>query len=197
MKKKRWRDESLRLKHYDYGANGGYFVTLNTKNRVPYFGSVVAGRMVYSPIGQLANDFWKEIPKHFPFVELDEFIVMPDHIHGILVINKKKEDNFPSPSSSLPPGGMPKLGIPTDTREEEGEGKLIGTPKKGGHRPEWKPGTLGVILNQYKRICTIHARKINPFFAWQVNFHDRVIWDDRGYYFIGQYIRDNPKNWKG
>ena len=185
--KKRWRDESLRLKYHDYSGNGAYFVTLCTKDRIPYFGNVLNSKMKYSPIGRLAREFWAEIPLHFPFVELEEFAVMPDHLHGIVVINKKRQD-LPSPFPV--PVGMPKLGIPSVVG-----GKGEGKSPMGGKREEWKPGSLGVIINQFKRICTIHARKIHAAFAWQPGYYYSVIRDDKGFYFISEYIKNNPKNW--
>jgi hypothetical protein len=65
----------------------------------------------------------------------------------------------------------------------------------GGKNEQWKPGTLGVIINQYKCICTIHARKINPDFAWQTRFYDIIIRDDRAFNTISEYIKNNPAKW--
>jgi len=94
------------------------------------------------------------------FVELGEFVVMPNHMHGIITIDKTHN------------------------------GWYDGTPSE-----KWNPDILGVIINQYKPICTIQARKINPGFAWQTRFHDHIIPNDHEYYSISGYINNNPANW--
>lgn len=83
--------KSPRLKGYDYSQSGGYFVTICTYERYYFFGDVLNGEMQYDPIGQIAMDCWQEIPEHHPTVELDYCVVMPNHVHGILVLN----DNSP------------------------------------------------------------------------------------------------------
>lgn len=82
----KYRTDTIRLKNYDYSSNGYYFITICTKNRVHYFGKIIDQKMELSEIGKIAHKCWLEIPNHFPFVVLDESIIMPDHIHGIVVI---------------------------------------------------------------------------------------------------------------
>lgn len=88
----KYRIEPARLKGFDYSSNAAYFVTICTKNRINYFGNIVETdnypSLQATPIGQIAIDFWQQIPQHFPFVILDSFVVMPNHIHGIILINK-------------------------------------------------------------------------------------------------------------
>ena len=91
----KYRIPSARLQGYDYGSNGMYYVTICTKNREHYFGEIVTTvetgncpSLQPTIIGNIANQYWTEIPKHYPFVELDEFVIMPNHIHGILFFNK-------------------------------------------------------------------------------------------------------------
>jgi len=88
----KYRIASTRLQTWDYGSQGLYFITICTKNRQNYFGEIVAktqniASLQPTPMGVTAEKNWKEIPLHFPFVELDEFVVMPNHIHGILFFN--------------------------------------------------------------------------------------------------------------
>ena len=83
----KYRIESRRLKNWDYRNNGAYFITICTKNRKHFFGRIVNKEMVLNEIGLLANNFWAEIPKHFLNVELGNFQIMPNHMHGILIIN--------------------------------------------------------------------------------------------------------------
>jgi REP element-mobilizing transposase RayT len=80
--------KSARLENYDYAQNGLYFVTICTRDKEYFFGEIKNGEMVLNAIGKIANQFWQEIPKHFPFVNLDQFVIMPNHVHGILEINR-------------------------------------------------------------------------------------------------------------
>lgn len=186
----KYRIPSARLQFWDYGANAAYFITICTKNNFPFFGTIVqspnlgdslntsklghsqetpgsgfSAGMVLSDIGMLAEKYWFEIPLHFPFVKLGAFVVMHNHIHGIIVIDK-----FGGAKNKE----TPRLGVSTD---------------------KWKPGTLGVIVNQYKRIITINARKTTPSFAWLPRFYDTIIRNDRAYTNISNYIIDNPRKW--
>jgi REP element-mobilizing transposase RayT len=87
--KGKYRIPSARLKNWDYGSNPPYFVTIYTENKNCYFGNIKDGEMHLSDLGQLANTYWLEIKNKFPFVVLDYFIVMPNHIHVIINIDKK------------------------------------------------------------------------------------------------------------
>lgn len=129
--------------------------------------------MTLSPLGEIAENFWLKIPAHFTFVKLEEHIVMPDHIHGLIRFAKKEV-----------PSGKPEPIIASEVRG-------------GGKNPKWKPGVLGVVINQYKRICTIEARKIQPDFAWQARFYDRIMKDPVEAVMMGRYILNNPANYKG
>ena len=80
------RRRSLRLRGYDYSKPGAYFVTICTRNRLPIFGRVDQGRMLLNNCGKIATSKWERLHERFPEIEIDEFIVMPDHIHGIIVI---------------------------------------------------------------------------------------------------------------
>ena len=86
--KNKYRIPSARAQWWDYSADAAYYVTICTKDRTPHFGKVVDGVMQLSEIGGMVQQYWLEIPVHFPFVLLDEYVVMPNHLHGILVIDK-------------------------------------------------------------------------------------------------------------
>ena len=185
----KYRIASARLQNWDYGSNAMYFVTICTQNRECFFGEIVetpnmeTPEMQLSEIGKLADHFWNEIPTHFPFVELGEYIVMPNHVHGIIIINKRD--------------GIVHDGIVDDGIVQDG---IVETPKLGvctdAASEKWKSATLGVIINQYKRICTIESHKINPYFAWQARFHDHIIRNDASFQRIRDYIVHNPENWQ-
>ena len=85
--KNKYRVESARLKGWDYSSNGGYYITICVNNRESVFGEVTNGEMILSDLGNIAGNCWREIPHHFPFVKLDEYVVMPDHVHGIIFID--------------------------------------------------------------------------------------------------------------
>ncbi len=84
--KNKYRIASTRLQTWDYGWNGAYFITICTQNRECFFGDIVDGNMRLSETGKIAHKFWIEIPDHFSFVKLGEFVVMPNHVHGIVII---------------------------------------------------------------------------------------------------------------
>ncbi len=87
--KNKYRIDSVRLSSWDYGSNGMYFITICTDHMLPYFGPMNKPGVMFSKVGDYAHQCWKSIPQHFPFVQLDQFIIMPNHIHGILCILKQ------------------------------------------------------------------------------------------------------------
>jgi putative transposase len=91
--KNKYRISSARLQTWDYGSNGSYFVTICTYKRICYFGRIESGIMQLSDLGNIAQKCWQEIPNHFPFVELSEFVVMPNHVHGIITIMKPHQES--------------------------------------------------------------------------------------------------------
>jgi putative transposase len=211
--KNKYRISSARLQTWDYGYNGLYFVTICTKNREHYFCKIVDGQIIFSEIGEIARKYWHEIPEHFPFVNLDEFVVMPNHIHGIIIIDKPTNGQ----SNEYDDGrnvGTPNLGVPTDivptdivptdivptdiipTNPATINPTIPTAHQTTAASKKWKPATLGVIINQYKRIVTIKSREINADFAWQPRFHDHIIRNNESFEKIRNYIIANPSKWK-
>ncbi|MFW9262174.1 hypothetical protein [Nostoc sp. CALU 546] len=90
--KGKYRIDSTRLPAWSYASNAGYFVTICTDGKKCFFGEIVQGEMQRSPIGEIAKKLWYEIPNNFSNCQIDSFCVMPNHIHGILVINQTQED---------------------------------------------------------------------------------------------------------
>jgi len=86
--RKRRRHNSLRYPGRDYSLPGKYFVTICTADKREWFVKIIKGEMKLSNTGNIAYEYWCEIPEHFPYITLDEFIIMPNHIHGIIIINK-------------------------------------------------------------------------------------------------------------
>lgn len=94
----KYRIPSARLQSWDYGSNGAYFITICTHNRKHFFGKTIDnGIMQLNELGQIAEKYWMEIPTQYPYIELGNFVIMPNHMHGILIINKS--DAILSPSA--------------------------------------------------------------------------------------------------
>ena len=91
--KNKYRIPSARLQNWDYGSPGLYFITICTKNRECYFGEIKNGEMILNETGKIADQCWAEIPAHFKLVELGEFVIMPNHLHGIIIINESVSEN--------------------------------------------------------------------------------------------------------
>lgn len=165
--KNKYRVESIRRPNWDYSAPGLYFVTICTHERKMYFGMVVSSEMNLSTVGKYAEEKWEEIPKHFKNVELDEFVVMPNHLHGIIKISGS---------------WTPKLG-----RNDV---------KKTLAQVSPKSGSLSHIIRCYKGGVTYWCKEQGIAFAWQARFHDRIIPGPKSLEAVRKYIRDNPANWE-
>lgn len=158
----RYRVPSARLPGFDYGRCV-FFVTVVTAGRVPWFGRIVNGRLEASLAGRVVAEEWARTGNLRADVTLDAFVVMPDHVHGILALG----------------GGVEGL---RGTEE---------TPHGASLRP-WRPRTLGAVVNHSKGGCTRRIRLDHPEFAWQSRFHDVIIRDDRHLDNAQQYILNNP-----
>lgn len=178
--KNKYRSESARAQWWDYGWAAAYFVTICTKDRRHYFGEVKDGKMNLTPVGAIADVLWYEIKNHANHVELDEFVVMPNHIHGILVL---KNDSPVAPVVSPVVGTGHALSL---------------QPGQPGQKRFQNPGknTLSSIVGSYKSAVTRHSRRLGFKFEWQSRFHDHIIRDDLSYQRIARYIKTNPENWK-
>ena len=172
----KYRIESVRLKNWDYRNNGAYFITINTRNRKHFFGEIINSEMRLSPIGEYAENFWMEIPNHFPFVELGNFVVMPNHTHGILIINNVK---------SLQCNDIDKSLQCNDSTTNQYYSDI--SPKSG---------SISTIVRSYKSVVSKHARLLNTEFNWQPKFHDHIIRNSESFERIQNYIENNPSNWK-
>ena len=168
----KYRIESARLKNYDYSASGAYFVTIVTEKRAHYFGEIVKGKMILNDIGKKAWDEWYLTLKIRPDMNLimDEFIVMPNHVHGIVVI------------------GENEYNVDQNTIVEY----------KNNFGPQRK--NLSSIIRGFKSAVTRNARKMDVKdsvkFGWQERFHDRIIRDENELDRIRYYIVKNPDTWE-
>ncbi|MBA9076269.1 transposase [Rufibacter quisquiliarum] len=168
-----------RLKGYDYRLEGLYFITICTQDRYPYFGEVVNGEMVLSDEGQIAHDYWLDLPKHMPHLFLGDFVVMPNHVHGIVGLEGILRDGSTlEDNKALPYNGI--------TGKNEFMANLAP-----------KAGSISHVIGFYKSICTKMIRSVSTEpFGWQPRFHDRIIRNQRELLLIENYILNNPSKWQ-
>ena len=183
----KYRIASARMKNYDYASNGAYFVTIVTKNREHFFGEIVDNKMQLSEIGKITQKYWDEIPQHFPFIKLDEMVVMPNHIHGILWIDKDDVDGDVACRRDV---ACNVSTTPTPT----GEIKKIKNKQMAKISP--KRGSLASVIRSFKSVVTKNSRERKKnIFAWQPRFHDRIIRNENELNRIREYIAKNPEMW--
>ena len=156
---------------YDYSRDALYFVTSCVHDRIHAFGFVKNGKMILNDYGQIAKQQWYWLKQQYPYVILHSFVVMPNHIHGIIEINR-----------SVVPAGT--------GRDAVGTGRDLSLQR-------YKIKSLSELMGAYK---TTVSKKIhmsgNPDFSWQRSFHDHIIRDHGEYKRISAYIRDNPQQWR-
>jgi REP element-mobilizing transposase RayT len=195
--KNKYRIPSARASWWDYANAGAYFITICTADRAHFLGEIVVAnpddvetRLIASlpaatqlnptPMGELAESIWYEIPNQFAFIQLGAFVVMPNHVHGILIIDPVSvvETRL---IASLPAPPMP----PTP-------------PLTGGFSGDKNPmlhDNISRVVRWYKGRCTFEMRKIHADFAWQARFHDHIIRNEGEYGRISNYIVNNPSQW--
>jgi len=178
----KYRISSARAQWWDYGWNGAYFITICTAERKHFFGEVINGKMMLSHVGVIVDILWHEIPHRLPFVELGDFVVMPNHVHGILILNKPDivETLHATSLRRDHPETLHATSLPKNERMAE-------------ISPD--PGSVSTIIRSYKSAVTKHANRLGLEHGWQPRFHDRIIRDDAAYQRISDYIVANPENW--
>lgn len=190
--REKYRSASIRLPYWDYRRKGYYFVTICTEDRECFFGEIRNGIMGLNKTGCAASQFWQEIPNHFDNARLDEWVVMPNHIHGILDLHK----SAPRRWDAIGGGGRDAIGgggrdainrVPTAGAGDGGATHI--------HNPMGKK-SLGEIIRWFKGRASFEIRKFNPHFAWQTRFYERIIRDENELNRIKDYIKDNPKKWE-
>jgi REP element-mobilizing transposase RayT len=149
-----------------------------------FFGNIKNGIMQLSEIGKLAEQYWLEIPNHFPFVELGNFVVMPNHVHGILIINKIDNPTLSSTESVETRHFLVSTTINLNT--------TIGSLRFQNQGKN----TISSIVGSYKSIVTKTSRQTHSDFGWQSRFHDHIIRNSKSFDIIQNYIFENPLKWK-
>jgi REP element-mobilizing transposase RayT len=174
--KNKYRSKSIRLPNRNYAANGYYFITICTSQKICYFGNIINHQMQLYSVGKIAQKFWLEIPQHSKHTYLDEYIIMPNHIHGIIVINNP--DNL---CRDVP------WNVPTSNDDNLSQIMSELSPKSG---------SLSAIIRSYKSSVTRWCKQNNyNNFAWQPRFYEHIIRNDGSLDNIRKYIINNPLKW--
>ncbi|MFM5987826.1 MAG: transposase [Sphaerospermopsis kisseleviana] len=190
---------SIRLKGYDYSQIGAYFVTICTHQRNCLFGEIVDGEMKLNTNGEVAKGCWLSIPRHFQNVELDEFVIMPNHVHGIIIIvNSEAKQDF---SQSFSDGKGEALANFNYQQQQNLSSQCFAPTVPGIKQVKingTKPQSVAAIIQNYKSVSTRRVNRINKAqgnVIWQRNFHEHIIRNEEELKNIRQYIVNNPINW--
>lgn len=162
---------SVRLRGYDYSQAGAYFVTICTQGRACLFGDVADSQMRLNDAGRVVERCWHEIPIHFPHVALDAFVVMPNHVHEILII-------------AVTVGATHALPLPNNA-----------SPRPHGPQPD----SIGAIIGSFKSAATKHINELRNIVGapvWQRNYYEHIIRNDESMNRIREYIVNNPLQWQ-
>ena len=176
--KNKFRTESIRLRDYDYRSPGWYFVTICTKKHNCFFGEIRTGIVGLSSKGIIAYQNWRKIPEHFSEAVLDEFIIMPNHMHGLIGLNIKPDD-------------YQFLG-----RDVEFNVSTKNVKNRSMSEISPKSGSLSSIIRTYKGSVTRDCNKSGlSGFSWQPRFYDHIVRNEESLNRIREYIYYNPLKW--
>lgn len=197
---------SLRLQNYDYAARGSYFVTIRVAGGECVFGDIQDSQVHLNPCGQIARQCWGSLSEHFPFLALDVFIVMPNHVHGVLHLYRGVPDGNPPAGVVY---GMSGSVIRGDADEQLGivrRDVACNAPTNGEPRPDDgilrgpETGSLGSVIRSYKSAVTRHInilRGAPGAKLWQRNYYESIVHTREDLERIRSYIRLNPVRWRG
>jgi len=182
---------SVRLSGYDYSKEGAYFITICADAGQYLFGDIVNEEMVLNKMGQIAYDELLKTPELRLYVSLDVFVIMPNHMHGIILLNYDTNGrgllHTPSPDVT-----------PTKNINLVDEG-VCNTPLQHWPPPNFRSPSknIGAIVRGYKSTVTKQINLLDDIgTVWQRNYHEHIIRDEKSYQKISNYIISNPKNWK-
>lgn len=177
---------AIRLKHHDYASEGAYYVTIVTHGRHCLFGEIIDGKIHLNEYGRIVQKWWEEISVHFPNVNTGAFVIMPNHVHGIIFITIERRGEVVSPHNR------------TDQNNS-----FINEAKNNIHDPETSPlrqSTLGQIIAYFKYQSTKEMNGIETRNAitkfWQRNYYEHIIRNEMELEQKTNYILNNPTRWK-
>ncbi|MBT9097541.1 hypothetical protein KFZ76_07455 [Methylovulum psychrotolerans] len=144
-----YRIQSTRLQHYDYTSNGAYFITICTHLHKHHFGMCNDGQMQFSTIGAIAQGFWYEIPKHFSSVTLAEFVVMPNHLHGILILERPTVETL-------------HCNVYQNDITQDNSLAALSAKNEFFSKISPKANSVSTIIRSYKSVCKKHIHHAFP-----------------------------------
>jgi REP element-mobilizing transposase RayT len=174
---------SIRLQGYNYSQAGAYFVTLVAHERSDFFGEVVEDVMRLNHAGKIAGAEWQRLATRFPNLRLDAYIIMPNHLHGILIITEQ-----PLEARPITPGASGDIAFPATRNFDIAKGSSKLAPQGPA------PASIGAMIGQFKSRVTKRLKL--PIPIWQRNYYEHIIRDQAELDRIRQYILDNPRRWK-
>ena len=178
--KNRYRIPSARAAWHDY-LGGAYFVTICTKDREFYFGKIEDEQMRLSEIGKYADEQFRDVSSNYPYAEIPSYVVMPNHIHAIVIIDDRQDDFILDDYRALEPKMQKE---PNKVR-----GGITGRNNPMLYR------SLGTVIRGLKARVTHFANEKGLEFAWQSRFHDRIIRDQRDMNETALYVANNVAKW--
>jgi REP element-mobilizing transposase RayT len=183
---KRHHRRSIRLQGYDYRQSGACFVTICTHQRELLFNDPLLRRV--------AETLWQRIPRHFAHVRLDAWVVMPNHIHGIIIIANDPGRGEASPEATSATQPVAPAGSGSGWESVAGDASPLQPRRPSGVAP----GSLGAIVGNFKSVTARrinHLRRTPGMPVWQRNHYEHIVRDERALHAIRQYIAGNPARW--
>ena len=160
---------SIRLKHYDYSQADAYFITICTYKKQHLLGEIIDGIMNLNEFGEIVEKEWLKSAEIRKNIELDAYAIMPNHLHGIIIICR----------------GEPMARLTENHSKYENEPKAIS-----------KPNTIGSIIGQFKSVVTKKLKNKLSNWGWQRNYYEHIIRDEKDLERIRKYIEMNALNWQ-
>ncbi len=198
---------SIRLRGYDYTREGAYYFTICCHQRRCLLGEIKDGIMHLNLVGATVKAVWESLPRHFPLIELDAFVVMPNHVHGIIVITDNSGNCNPNHNNNRTfdcRGEAFVLGCNNTSPEllytnaSPFPGCNNTSPNLADQLPRGtQSGSIGAILQNFKSVATRRVNRItrNSGTLWQRNYHEEIIRNEKAYENIRRYIVENPLSW--
>ena len=189
---------SIRLKDYDYSQSGTYYVTIVTWHRDLLFGEVKEGKTILNEIGKVADECWRAIPEHFPNVELGAYVVMPNHMHGIIYIHQPVGATHGDRLDTIYDVGAAHAHDGRGTTPALRAGASVYRAPTENIEQFGKPvkGSLPTIVRTYKAAVTRRVgRELNATGIWQRNYYEHIIRDEKDLQNKTDYIEANPSLW--
>lgn len=185
---------AIRLKEYDYSQPGAYFVTICTGNRKCLFGGIEDENILLNPVGKKALELWSGIPEHFENIILDQFVVMPNHLHGIITICDGEAQVSTNETNIETKNNINNHHVGVQYIEP----KNIDPQRPRLHQfQKTTSGSIGSIIRTYKASVTRWCRQNgHEYFKWQKNFYEHIIRNDKELTAIREYIKYNPIQWE-